>query len=315
MFKASVIVCTYNRCESLRDTLSSLVHQCADEGLDCDIIVVDNNSTDGTKTVVEEVAGKSGKPVRYLFEPLQGKSHALNSGIRAACGDFIAFCDDDVIADSNWIQELYKAFVTFNADVVGGPVKPLWSSKPPKWLEDPARQFGPLAVLDRGERPIIAGEAERKAGNFLFGSNMAIRRSVFNEVGLFRTDLGPAGARKGGSEDSEMVKCLLEVNKRMVYIPTAFVIHKIPPERMTLAYLRKWNFWMARSNARLSTFQKVTPSALLLDCMKSACAALSYYAVGKHTNAVGAEINFWWRLGTLVELLTKVKIKQGDLCQ
>ncbi|MBI4357840.1 MAG: glycosyltransferase family 2 protein, partial [Candidatus Omnitrophica bacterium] len=172
MPRVSVVVCTYNRCESLRDNLQSLRDQQLIEGLELEMVVVDNNSKDATPKVVEEVGRTSAWPVRYLFEPIQGKSHALNRGIKAARGDFIAFCDDDVIADQLWIQSLCEAFLAYDADAVGGPVRPLWFGKPPKWLEDPERQFGMLAILDRGDKPIIAGEAEQAAGNFLLGSNL-----------------------------------------------------------------------------------------------------------------------------------------------
>ncbi len=304
MVKFSVVICTYNRCESLRDTVQALLNQHLDPKLELEIIVVDNNSKDQTRDVIEEVCRTSKWPVHYLFESTQGKSYAQNAGIRVATGDFIAFCDDDVVAGSNWIQELHKAFLIYGADCVGGPVQPLWSRKPPKWLEDPARQFGPLAILDRGDKPLIAGEAERTAGNFLIGSNFAVRNLIFREVGFYRTDLGRAGKTLGGGEDSEMISRLLTAGKRLVYMPNAVVRHKVPPARMTLAYLRKWNYWMARSTVRISKFKQVTPKILLLECVKSAAAALCYYAIGAKVKAVGAEINLWWRLGMLVELLS-----------
>ena len=309
MFDMSVVISAYNRCESLRDTLESLVDQRVNQDLHYEIIVVDNNSKDETRTVVEGIALKSKRPVRYLFEPIQGKSYAMNCGTRAALGKFVAYCDDDVVADQDWVQNLCEAFLAYDADTVGGPVRPLWFKKPPEWLESPEKQFGPLAILDRGNKPIIAGETERVGGNFLLGSNIAIRSSVLREVGLFRTDLGRAAGNLAGGEDSEMVRRLLERGKRLVYVPTAIVNHKVPAERMTLAYLRRWNFWMARSNVRMSTFRHVTFAVLLLECLKSMGVAFSYYAIGARVKAIGAEINFWWRLGMLTEMLSR----KGDI--
>ena len=313
MNRFSVVVTTYNRCESLWDTLRALINQQLSDEIGLEIIVVDNNSKDQTRTIVEEIALNSPRPVRYLLETIQGKTHALNKGIHSASGNIIAFCDDDIVADLKWIQTLDEGFSTFNADAAGGPVRPLWLAEPPEWFKIPSRQFGMLAVFDRGNQAIVAGEAERVAGNFLFGSNIAIHRSVFDEIGLFRTDLGPCGKRMAGGEDSEMVRRLLVAGKRVVYLPTAIVNHKIPASRMTLTYLRKWNFWMARSNTRISEFQNVTSGILFLDCIKSACAALFYYVKGLHVKAVGAEINFWWRLGTLTEMLSRKKGYQS--CQ
>ena len=308
MDKFSIITCTYNRAESLRDTVQALVSQRVNAGIEIEVIVVDNNSNDSTRQVAGEFVSTKW-PVRYLFEPKQGKSFAQNTGIQAATGDFVAFVDDDVIPDPSWVQELYEAFVAYNADCAGGPVKPLWMATPPKWLEDPAKQFGMLALLDRGNQPLIAGEKNRLEGNFLFGSNLAVRRSIFSELGLFRTDLGPIGNAHFGGEDSEMVRRLLAAGKKMVYMPTASVRHKVPPKRMTLSYLRTWCYLMARSNTRLSSFKQVTVRVLLFECAKSAIAALSYYLIGNKVKAVGAETNLWWRFGMLAELWSKKKSK------
>ena len=139
-----------------------------------------------------------------------------------------------------------------------------------------------------------------------------IRSEVFRNVGLFQTGLGPTGGKHLGGEDSEMVRRLLTAGKRLVYAPSAVVLHKVPRERMTLAYLRKWNYWMARANTRISEFHNVTPAVLFGDCLKSALVALSYYGIGARTRAVGAEITFWWRLGMLVELFSSNRSEKGN---
>src|SRR5437762_3176643 len=97
MQKISAIVCTYNRCESLRDTLTALKQQHLRNGSSLEILVVDNNSRDLTKKVVSEAAKESGWPIRYVFESRQGKSSALNRGIREAAGEFLVMTDDDMI--------------------------------------------------------------------------------------------------------------------------------------------------------------------------------------------------------------------------
>jgi hypothetical protein len=92
--KYSVVIATYNRARDLRDTLQSLA------GLDADgpweVIVVDNNSPDDTRQVVASMAAGFPVELRYVFEREQGRSPALNAGIRAARGRIIATTDDDV---------------------------------------------------------------------------------------------------------------------------------------------------------------------------------------------------------------------------
>src|SRR5262245_61059320 len=99
----SIIICTYNRAEDLGNFLLSLAYQ---KGLNSsvpwEIVVVDNNSSDGTRTVVDDIRKSKGLNLRYLFEEQQGKSFAMNTGVAQAQGDILAFSDDDVIADPSW---------------------------------------------------------------------------------------------------------------------------------------------------------------------------------------------------------------------
>ena len=96
--KTTVILCTYNRCESLAKVLASAACLELPKSVDWEVLVVDNNSSDGTGEVVEEFCRRYPGRFRYLFEPRQGKSHALNAGIREAHGDVIALnrCDEQL---------------------------------------------------------------------------------------------------------------------------------------------------------------------------------------------------------------------------
>ena len=106
----SVILCTYNRCRSLSNALTSLAASIMPAGMDWDILVVDNNSTDETRKVSERFFQLYQGRFRYLFEPRQGKSFALNSGIREAKGEILAFVNDDVTVQPDWLQNLIDPF-------------------------------------------------------------------------------------------------------------------------------------------------------------------------------------------------------------
>lgn len=104
--KFSVIIATYNRADELPRTLESLKKLEADEPWE--VIVVDNNSSDNTREVVEGVKSFP-VPLRYIFEKEQGRSAALNAGIRAAQGEILAVTDDDVRVDPHWLTNSERA--------------------------------------------------------------------------------------------------------------------------------------------------------------------------------------------------------------
>src|SRR4029077_17362429 len=102
----TVILCTYNRCASLTKALESIMASKMPKAEEWHVLVVDNNSKDQTRDVVEQFCRRYPGRLRYLFEGQQGKSYALNAGIRASDGDVMAFMDDDVTVDPLWLQNL-----------------------------------------------------------------------------------------------------------------------------------------------------------------------------------------------------------------
>src|SRR5271166_3382652 len=104
--KITVILCTYNRCVSLSSALESVAATTFSDPVEWEVLVVDNNSKDQTREVIQDYCRRSPGRFRYLFEGRQGKSYALNTGIRAAEGDVLAFMDDDVTVDPRWLQNL-----------------------------------------------------------------------------------------------------------------------------------------------------------------------------------------------------------------
>ena len=109
--KVSVIVCTFNRCKSLERALESLVGSELPKSVQWEILIVDNNSSDETRSVAEKFCSTYPTRFRYFFEPHQGKSFALNSGIREGKGEILAFVDDDVTVQPTWLQSLIDPFM------------------------------------------------------------------------------------------------------------------------------------------------------------------------------------------------------------
>lgn len=229
----SVIVCTYQRAESLRDTLEALRQLRVPDGLRAEFIIVDNNSADHTKMVVESFQA-DWPELRYEFEGVQGLSQARNRGISAARGEFILFTDDDVLPERDWLEQIVKGLGDYEADACGGYIAPIWETPPPAWLTE--RFYGFLAVrTDREDDYLIDTPAHAP-----FGANMAFRRSVFERVGLFDTKRGRKGKVLASGEDGEMFERILASPLKAVFLGCARVHHKVEAFRMTKTYLRRW---------------------------------------------------------------------------
>ena len=123
----SVIVCAYNRCESLAKTLDSIAKSILPGNTAWEVLVVDNNSTDQTAEVIKDFCCRYPLHFRYLFEPTQGKSYALNAGILESRGAILAFTDDDITVESTWFQRLTAPLRDSTWSGSGGPVILQWS--------------------------------------------------------------------------------------------------------------------------------------------------------------------------------------------
>jgi glycosyltransferase involved in cell wall biosynthesis len=234
---ASIILCTYNRCESLRRTLVSFQTVRATAGLTWELIVVDNNSPDATRQVCGEFEGRL--PLRYLFEGRQGKVHALASGIETAKSDLLMFTDDDVLVDPDWIARIVEAARTHpEAMFLGGKIIPHWEGTPPVWLAELSSSVlaGVAVHYDRGDQPRFLEQDEEP----FFGANLAIRRRVFSDGYSFRKDIGPRGNEPTRQEETDLLKRMMAAGVRGFYEPRALIHHCNPPQRMTEAYMREW---------------------------------------------------------------------------
>src|SRR5256885_4180113 len=130
--KFSVVIATYNRADEMVRTLESLSTLQATEPWE--VIIVDNNSTDNTKEVVLKAAETFPVPLYYLHETQQGRSAALNTGIKAAQGEIIATTDDDVRLESDWLTNAECALRELNCDYLGGKTIASSSGKQTAWV-------------------------------------------------------------------------------------------------------------------------------------------------------------------------------------
>jgi glycosyltransferase involved in cell wall biosynthesis len=248
---ASVCICTYNRAERLAETLAALQAMSAPPACDVEILVVDNNSTDDTRAVVEWARRQGPFGVVYVFEPRQGKSFALNTAMPHARGDVIALTDDDVIPHRDWLARIVANFRERDVSFVFGKVLPRWSVVPPPELLTPRARdvWGPLALVDYGDKATMY-IAESTAQRLPIGANLAFARSALDTIGGWRTDLGKVNNTLISGEDHEI---FIRLRRHGLYggyyDPDASVRHYVPASRLTRAYFRKWFFWHGKTQA------------------------------------------------------------------
>lgn len=184
----SILLCTHNRCEHLRQVLASLERVHVPEDADVELIVVDNGSTDGTAAFLAEVRLEN-MPLRVVQEPRAGAGHARNAALAAARGDILMFTDDDMRLPENWITGVTEPIESGRADaVVGGVVIP--EDRRRDWMEPFHR-----TTLASTEALVDPDQL------ILFGGSMAIARRVLEKVPAFDPELGP-GTKVGALEDT-----------------------------------------------------------------------------------------------------------------
>ena len=242
--KVTVILCTYNRCQSLAKALESVLASDVPESVSWEVVVVDNNSRDETRAVVEEFVSRYSGRVRYLFESKQGLSNARNAGISAAQGDVVGFTDDDVTVDPGWLKNLTQPLLDNDCVGTAGRIL-LGEFELPSWLaiSGPHNLGGSLVQFDLGDEQIVLDRAP-------FGASMAFRKSLFEKFGGFRTDLGRSGKGLIGNEDTEFGTRLITTGLRLLYVPSAIVYHPVFEERLTKRYFRSYWYGLGRSLVR-----------------------------------------------------------------
>ncbi len=224
--------------------------QVVPEPVKWELLVVDNNSTDATRGIVEDYCRRFPGLVRYLFEARQGKSNALNRGIQEARGDALAFIDDDVTAESDWLQNLTAPLQNSIWAGVGGRIVSPSDFSPPPWLalEGPYSLGGVLALYDKGMEGVELKEPP-------FGTNMAFRRHVFDKYGLFHPDIGPRPGSEIRGEDTEFGRRVLAGGERLWYAPSAIIHHPVPEPRLRKEYFLRFLYDQGRASIREKGFE------------------------------------------------------------
>ena len=216
----SICVCTFKRPELLALLLASLNAQII-ENESVSIIVVDNDSAESSRAVVEEISLSSSFPLEYHVEPRQGISFARNTAVGKSKSEFVAFIDDDEIASPHWLSNLLVTARQWQADAVLGPVLPRFPPNSPDWVrkcgffDRPRHKTGETVPVEEG-----------RTGNALVRSKW------------FQTELpfDPKFAHTGG-EDYDFFRRMQLAGGSIRWADNAEVTEIVPTDRQRLAWI------------------------------------------------------------------------------
>jgi len=229
--KVDIAICTWNRDALLAQTLDSVIKLRVPDSVSLCVLIVDNNSTDHTSSVIQSFAatfGASGAVVS-LSQPQQGHTFCRNLAIESAKGDLILWTDDDVILAPDWVERYVIAAESEPESVFWGSViEPMFQEDPPDWIEQNWENIkGCFAHRDLGDQAIGFSPSELP-----YGANFGIRTKVQKEF-LFATELGRRGESVFGEDELDVFRRILAAGHKGSWIPGAIVQHVIPRQRVT----------------------------------------------------------------------------------
>lgn len=230
--KVSVIICSYNRASYITDAMDSLYHQTLDKKK-YEVYVVDNNSTDNTKTVCEAYIQKhSDYNIYYTEEQQQGSSFARNKGASLAKGSILVFMDDDAIAKENFLERIVSFFEHHtDASGMGGRIIPKYIPEEPKWMSYYVSSL--VGNFDYSKNIEIF-----KPGKYPLESNMAVKKDLFEKISGFSTHLpGVKGTLRIGGEGKDFFLRLQALGKPIYYDPEVIVQHVVEVNKLTPHYM------------------------------------------------------------------------------
>lgn len=292
--KITIAICTYNRAGYLQDTLEDLAEQYA-KPEKFEILVVNNNSKDGTDAVCE-IFSKThpGLQFRWVKEKQQGLSHARNRAAREARSPVLVYIDDDVKLPRQFVFTAIEYAVNRPSTMcAGGKINVVFDEEDPDWI--PNELMPMFGLHDLGEYDKLY-----PASNFPRGGNMMIRKSIFDAFGYFDTYLGRRGNLLLGSEEKEFFEGLRKNGVELHYWAHLKLTHRIGSKRLEKDYLKQQSIGIGRSERRRVSDSTVQTAKKLgsewVKFLGSLILAIGYLIRGKWK---AARFIIWFRIWVL----------------
>ncbi|SOD90114.1 glycosyltransferase family 2 protein [Spirosoma fluviale] len=252
MLNYSIIICTYNRVDFLKETIDSLLSHFKDHS-NYELLIIDNKSTDNTAEVVKPFLRFP--QVRYVLETNQGLSYARNRGIKEAKNDVLIFLDDDIDIEANYLDICDQIYSDPNTHIVGGKVLP-YQSAIPDWM--PEQFYYLMSIFDIGNSACYTQK--------LMGANYSMRREAVQKIGWYNVELGRKGSNLMGGEEVDYLNRASDLGYRILYRPDLIVYHKIN-NKLNKAYIFDYAYYLGKSE-RIIDIQR-SKARFLAKCVKA----------------------------------------------
>jgi glycosyltransferase involved in cell wall biosynthesis len=234
----SVIVCCYNSVLRIRPTLEHLAKQKITKLLNWELIVVDNNSNDGTSELVSQIWKelKSEITIKVVQEISPGLSNARKKGIASANGEILIFCDDDNWFDDHYVQIAFDLMLENNRiGMLGGIGEEMIEGEKPTWFENEKLGF---AV---GPQNDVDGDITFKKG-YVYGAGSVVRKSVLSAIydeGFVNQLTDRVGKVLVSGGDNEIGYMIALSGFKIYYSSKLKFKHYLPKNRLKISYLCK----------------------------------------------------------------------------
>jgi glycosyltransferase involved in cell wall biosynthesis len=253
----SVIIPTRNRVKLLKNAIASIVHQTYQQEK-YEIIIIDNGSTDETKSIVESFQ-KSILNLKYIYEESPGLHIGRHLGLKYASGEILVYADDDIEAFPTWLEGISESFSNTNVVLVGGNISPHYENPPPDWIESLwqttpwGKVLGAFSILDFGDT------IKEISPFYVFGCNFSIRKKILVDLGGFHPDGMPDSFLEfRGDGETAVSRAIYSKKYVTLFNPKASIYHFVPKSRMTFDYLYKRGYLQGISDSYTAVRKKGT---------------------------------------------------------
>ncbi len=235
----TVAICTFNRKEYLKKAIDSILKQTIDCNL-FELLIIDNNSTDGTEELIKNNYTDNNLSIKYIKEDNQGLSYCRNTAVANSKYDFVAFLDDDGIAEPQWLELMLKVLKENNVNFAcaTGDVLPIWEIPKPSWLFPFFEIYFSIFQLSKERFKFTDNQNHTPAGG-----NVIYKKQVLIELGGFNTTLGRNGINLLSGEETLIHKKMIRNGYELIYIPDIRIHHHIHKSRINRLWLLKRSFW------------------------------------------------------------------------